>query len=174
VFEAVGLFDAGARANEDAELNQRIIEAGLGVYLSREVVSFYFPRASLRALFAQYYAYGQGRARTLLRRRRLLSPRPLVPFATVTSFAVMGILALAVPGARPLLLAAALAYAALVVAESARVARRASASREVLPLLPLIFPTMHAAHGLGVWAGLARNAGRGIARATPERLLARS
>ena len=43
VFEQVGLFDAGARANEDAELNQRIIEAGGKVYLSKDMVSFYYP-----------------------------------------------------------------------------------------------------------------------------------
>src|SRR6185312_3778855 len=55
VFEEVGLFDAGARANEDAELNQRIIEAGGSVYLSRDLVSYYYPRASLRELAAQYF-----------------------------------------------------------------------------------------------------------------------
>jgi hypothetical protein len=33
---------------------------------------------------------------------------------------------------------------------------------------------MHAAHGLGVWAGLLRNAGRGLADLEPERLPARA
>lgn len=182
-FEAVGLFDAGARANEDAELNQRIIEAGGRVYLARDIVSFYYPRASLGKLWAQYYAYGQGRARTLLRRRRLLSPRPLVPFATVTSFASLGALSLALPGIRPLALLAALLYGGMVTAESVRVARARRRYeawsdpawwREVLPRLVLIFPTMHAAHGMGVWAGLLRNAGSGLSKRAPERLPARA
>ena len=173
VFEAVGLFDAEARANEDAELNQRLIEAGGRVYLARDIVSFYYPRASLRALWSQYYAYGQGRARTLLRRRRLLSPRPLIPFATVTSLASLGVLALALPGARPLALLATLAYGAVVTAEAARVARRRE-GESVLPRLLMIFPTMHAAHGVGVWAGLLRNTGRGLADLRPERLPART
>ena len=171
-FEAVGLFDAEARANEDAELNQRIIEAGGGVYLARDIVSFYYPRASLRALWSQYYAYGQGRARTLLRRRRLLSPRPLIPFATVTSLASLGVLAAALPGVRPLALLATLAYGAVVTAEAARVARRREGAG-VLPRLLMIFPTMHAAHGVGVWAGLLRNAGGRLADLRPERLPAR-
>jgi cellulose synthase/poly-beta-1,6-N-acetylglucosamine synthase-like glycosyltransferase len=171
-FEEVGLFDAEARANEDAELNQRIIEAGGRVYLCRDIVSFYYPRASLRELSAQYFAYGQGRARTLLRRRRVLSPRPLVPFATVTGFASLGLLAVAAPVARPVLLLAALLYGGLLAAESVRVARR-EGKAEVLPLLLLIFPTMHAAHGAGVWAGLVRNAGKGLAHLRPERLCAR-
>ena len=66
-------------------------------------MSFYYPRASLGGLVRQYFAYGEGRARTLLRRRRLLSPRPLVPFAAVTAFASLSVLALAAPWARPLL-----------------------------------------------------------------------
>ncbi len=170
-FVEVGLFDGGARANEDAELNQRIIEAGGSVYLAPEIVSFYYPRSSLRALASQYFAYGQGRARTLLRRRRLLSPRPLIPCAAVTTLGALCLLAIAVPAARPLLLAAALLYGALVVAESVRMARRHGAA--VLARLLLIFPAMHAAHGAGVWTGLGRNAGAGLGRREPERLLAR-
>jgi len=170
-FESVGLFDGEARANEDAELNQRILEAGGSVYLAPEIVSFYYPRASLGALFSQYFDYGQGRARTLLCRRRLLSPRPLIPFAAVTLLGALGLLALAIPAAWPLPVMAVLTYGALVLVESLRVARRHGAA--VLPRLPLIFPAMHAAHGAGVWAGLLRNAGAGLARRRPERLLAR-
>jgi cellulose synthase/poly-beta-1,6-N-acetylglucosamine synthase-like glycosyltransferase len=170
-FEQVGLFDAEARANEDAELNQRIIEAGGTIYLSREVVAYYYPRGSLLALFRQYFAYGEGRARTLLRRGRVLSPRPLVPFAAVTGFALLLALGIAVPRAWPLPAIAALLYAAGVTAESIRVARRHGPG--VFPRLLLIFPTMHAAHGLGVWAGLLRHAWTGLPRDEPERLPAR-
>ena len=170
-FEAVGLFDAAARANEDAELNQRIIEAGGTIYLSRDVVSFYYPRSSLGALVRQYFAYGEGRARTLLRRRRLLSPRPLIPFAALTAFVSVSLLALAKPGTWPLLLAGTAVYGIAVLAESTRLARRRGA--EVLPLLWVIFPAMHAAHGAGVWAGLFRNALKGVAHLEPERLAAR-
>jgi hypothetical protein len=165
-FERVGLFDDGARANEDAELNQRIIEAGGTVYLSRDIVSFYYPRASLGALVRQYFAYGNGRARTLIRRRRMLSPRPLVPFAAVTAFAVLVAIAAAWPAARPLPVIAALLYAALVAVEAVRVALRTE--RGVFPALLVIFPAMHAAHGIGVWAGLCRWAGTTLRE--PERL----
>jgi glycosyltransferase involved in cell wall biosynthesis len=170
-FEKVGLFDAEARANEDAELNQRIVEAGGSVYLSRDLLSYYYPRASLGELAEQYFTYGQGRARTLLRRRRLLSPRPLVPFTAVTSFALLVLLALLVPAAWPLPALAAIAYASVVLVESARVARRFG--WDVFARVAIIFPTMHVAHGLGVWSGLLRNAGKGIAGREPERLLAR-
>ena len=80
VFERVGLFDPKAITNEDAELNQRILESGGRVYMSRDIVSHYYPRESMRALARQYFRYGQGRARTLLKHRKLPSIRPALPF----------------------------------------------------------------------------------------------
>ena len=60
VFERVGLFDPHAVTNEDAELNQRIADAGGRVYLSPEIGVAYYPRESMRALARQYFKYGQG------------------------------------------------------------------------------------------------------------------
>jgi cellulose synthase/poly-beta-1,6-N-acetylglucosamine synthase-like glycosyltransferase len=156
VIDHVGLYDERARANEDAELNQRIIEAGGRVYLSRAIVAFYYPRTSLRGLAVQYLGYGQGRARTLLRRRRLLSARPLVPFAAVTIFAVLAVFAALVPGTAWLLAVACELYVGVLLVEAARLA---ATDLRFFPLLLAIFPVMHAAHGLGVWEGLFRFAG---------------
>lgn len=156
VIEHLGLYDERARTNEDAELNQRIIEAGGRVYLSRAIVAFYYPRTSLRGLATQYFGYGQGRARTLLRRRRLLSARPLVPFAALTILAVLSVFAALVPGTAWLLAVACELYAGVLVIEAARLA---ASDLRFFPLLLAIFPVMHAAHGLGLWEGLFRYAG---------------
>src|SRR5947208_10254810 len=59
VFETVGLWDPGAITNEDAELNQRILDSGGQVYLSRDIVVHYFPRDSFRSLAKQYFRYGR-------------------------------------------------------------------------------------------------------------------
>src|ERR1043165_7721541 len=61
VFETVGLWDPGAVTNEDAELNQRILDSGGQIYLSRDIVVHYFPRDSYESLAKQYYKYGRGR-----------------------------------------------------------------------------------------------------------------
>ncbi|WP_437591725.1 glycosyltransferase family 2 protein [Sorangium sp. So ce1000] len=153
-FEIAGLYDPAAITNEDAELNQRIIEAGGAVYLSRDIVAYYYPRSSFAALVRQYFAYGKGRARTLLCRRKFLSLRPALPFFMVTGFALLALGSALVPAVRPALALASLAYAALVIAESLRLALRAS-PRDI-PLLCAIFPALHVAHGLGFWAGLLR------------------
>src|SRR5882762_9531585 len=85
VFETIGLWDPGAITNEDAELNQRILDAGGQVYLSRDIVVHYFPRESFKTLATQYYRYGRDRARTLLKLGRFPSVRPLIPFAMVSA-----------------------------------------------------------------------------------------
>ena len=170
VFDVVGLYDTNAVTNEDAELNQRIIEAGGKVYLSRDIQVYYYPRSSISEVARQYFAYGKGRARTLLTHRRLLSIRPFIPFLTVTSFALLTAGSAAVPLLWPVLGAQAAAYAVIVVVESGRAARRGALSD--LPLLCAIFPLIHFAHGLGVWAGLLQHA-RTVGPEPRERLAAR-
>jgi glycosyltransferase involved in cell wall biosynthesis len=163
VFEEVGLFDPGAVTNEDAELNQRIREAGGRVYLSREVVVGYLPRRSLGKLALQYYRYGRGRARTLLKHRRLGVLRPAIPFLSLCAAAVL----LAVPALRPVALPAFGLYALLLLTFAARAARGLGLA--AVARLCAIFPVMQLAHAAGFAAGLARYAVRPDWRA-PEKL----
>ena len=73
VFETVGLWDPGAITNEDAELNQRILDAGGQIYLSRDIVVHYFPRDSFKTLAKQYFstaAVARARCSSSARSRR--------------------------------------------------------------------------------------------------------
>lgn len=167
VFEQVGLYDPRAVTNEDAELNQRIHDAGGRVYLSREVVVHYLPRDRMGALARQYFKYGQGRARTTLKHGRLPSIRPVVPFLMV----VGGVVLVATAPLHGLTAWALGAYAALALAEAIRVGRRGGL-RQVLTVWS-IFPALHVAHGLGFAAGLLRYARRPD-WAEPERLAPRA
>ena len=147
VFDKVGLFDEGAVTNEDAELNQRILGAGGRIYLSREIKVYYYPRDSLTGLASQYYRYGQGRARTLLKHGRFVRLSPAVPFLTLLAAIVA---TLAIPRVAA---AAALLYFLVAGVEAARLAGRFEAP----PLLAwLAFPIMHVSHGFGFGVGLVR------------------
>jgi cellulose synthase/poly-beta-1,6-N-acetylglucosamine synthase-like glycosyltransferase len=151
ILEKVGLFDVDAVTNEDAELQQRILEAGGKVFLSKDVVVHYYPRKSFERLARQYFKYGDGRARTLLLHGRLPVMRPLLPFATVLG----GLAVLAVPqlvSFAPLYFGA---YAAATGVEALRVG--ASVGAWAVPVVWAIFPTMHVAHGLGVLTGLVKH-----------------
>ena len=150
MFERVGTYDPGAITNEDAELNQRILAAGGKVYLSPEIVVHYHPRESLRALAKQYFKYGRGRARTLLKHRRLLSLRPALPFLMVTGATAL----LATSAVQPLTPFAFGAYAFATGAEAIRVGRAAGVA--AIPVVWAIFPVLHVSHGVGFAVGLVR------------------
>jgi glycosyltransferase involved in cell wall biosynthesis len=152
VFERVGLYDPNAMTNEDAELNQRLIEAGGKIYLSRKIEVHYYPRASFAALSRQYLRYGYGRARTLLKHRRFLAWRSAFPFAAVavgTALVVTRRLRPLAPGAFGL-------YAAVTLVEAVRVGKKHGLSS--VPLTWSIFPVLHLSHGAGFAFGLLRYA----------------
>jgi glycosyltransferase involved in cell wall biosynthesis len=151
VFERVGLYDPKAITNEDAEVNQRIGNAGGKVYLSRDIIVHYYPRGSIRSLAKQYYKYGFGRARTTLKHGGVPRLRPVVPFLMV----LFGLATLALSLREPRLLAVFPLYALATCVEALRVGRRAGVLWAA-PLIWLIFPVLHLSHGVGFAAGLAR------------------
>ncbi|MEZ4369876.1 MAG: glycosyltransferase family 2 protein [Polyangiaceae bacterium] len=152
VFEQVGMYDPRAITNEDAELNQRILEAGGKIYLSAEIEAYYYPRDSFRSLSKQYFKYGTGRARTLLKRGRFPRISPALPFLMTMGGAVL----LLTRPHKPSTWFAFGAYAALTGLEAVRVGRKVGPW--AVPVVWGIFPTLHVSHGLGFAYGLLRYA----------------
>ncbi len=167
VFETVGLWDPGAITNEDAELNQRILDTGGQIYLSKDIVVHYFPRESLKALAKQYFRYGRGRARTLLKLGKFPTLRPLLPFFLVSGAAAL----LLTPPLWPFAPAAFATYALATGAEAVRVGRGLGA--RAIPTVWAIFPVLHASHGAGFAAGLWQYLRHPDWPAEPERVSAR-
>ena len=152
VLDIVGGYDDNAITNEDAELNQRILDAGGKVFLSRKIVVSYVPRDSFRSLARQYFKYGKGRARTLLKHRRFPTIRPAVPFLMV----VGGVTLLVVPPLQWLAPIAFGLYGSALVVEAGRVSRRHGLA--LAPVVAAIFPVLHVSHGAGFAAGLVQYA----------------
>jgi len=152
VFDRIGLYDEGAVTNEDAEINQRLVQAGGRIYLSRDIHVRYFPRETLPALARQYYCYGFGRARTLLKHRRVLKLRPVLPF-----LALVGGVALLLVSLRWAIAAAAL-YASATLVEAIRVARHLPVAG--IAIAWLVFPILQLSQAVGFGVGLAAQAGR--------------
>lgn len=167
-FEAAGLYDPAAITNEDAELNQRILECGGKIYLSPKIISLYFPRNDFRSLARQYFRYGQGRARTLLKRRRFPRISPAIPFLMTCT----GALLLATRPFAPSTWLAFGGYAGICGIEAYRMAR--SASVRSIPVVWAIFPTIHMSHGFGFAVGLMKYGFRPDWPTVPEYLPHRS
>jgi glycosyltransferase involved in cell wall biosynthesis len=164
VFETIGIWDPGAITNEDAELNQRILDAGGQIYLSRDIVVHYFPRDSFTTLARQYFKYGRGRARTLLKLGSFPTLRPVLPFAMVVGATAV----VAIPPLWPVAPLAFAAYALATGAEAVRVSGKLGPA--AVPVVWAMFPVLHASHGVGFASGLLQYLRKPDWSAEPERI----
>lgn len=80
-FRAVGGYDQSFRFNEDAELDHRLGMAGNTIWLTDQTGMTYYPRSTPSGLFRQYFGYGGGRARNILKHRMRPRLRQMAPLA---------------------------------------------------------------------------------------------
>lgn len=85
VFRSVGGYDESFSHNEDAEYDERVIQAGGRIFLDATIRKIYIPRGSVAALARQYYNYGKGRARTVFKHGQRPKVRQMLPI-----FALLG------------------------------------------------------------------------------------
>jgi GT2 family glycosyltransferase len=166
LFDVVGRFDETLVRNADDEFHYRARRAGYRMWFDPALVSDYYARPTLGALFRQYVADGRWRAATLVKHGRVSSVRQLAPPALVAALVLLG------PGsplpARRFLRAALLGpYAAFLLAGTVREAARGARPAELL-LLPPTLAAVHLGYGVGFWRGVVRRpdrAGRRVDRA---------
>jgi succinoglycan biosynthesis protein ExoA len=82
-FLAAGGYDETFSHNEDAELDRRLRAAGGRIFLDADIRVSYKPRATPAALARQYFNYGKGRARNLMKHGDRPRPRQMIPQATL-------------------------------------------------------------------------------------------
>ena len=151
IFDRVGGYDPSVHPNEDADLNLRILATGAKIWLDGSLRVTYFPRDSFRTLFAQYFNYGRGRARTTLKHRRFTSWRQVLP--PLLALSMIGAIGLAF--VRPLFLLWIGLYLAAVLAAAVTARFEPKPARSIRFLVFPAFVIMHLAWGLGFWRGLA-------------------
>lgn len=66
-YRRLGGYDETFSHNEDAEYDSRLRKAGGRIYLDADIRIAYHPRGDFGKLWRQYFNYGRGRARTVLR-----------------------------------------------------------------------------------------------------------
>lgn len=92
VFQMIGGYDETFSHNEDAEYDDRLVQAGGRIYLDADIRIQYVPRGTIRSLARQYFNYGKGRARTVLKHKRHLKIRQAVPIMALLG-SLFGLLA---------------------------------------------------------------------------------
>lgn len=134
----VGGFADELATNEDAEFAIRMAPHG-GIWFDPGIMSSYTPRTDLARLGRQFFRYGRGRAATVRRHPRSLSPRQLA--------APLLVLSLLTPWRLPVTAV----YATLISGRALLEIRQNP--RSAMGLL-LAMPTMHFPWGAGFLRGL--------------------
>ena len=166
VFDRVGLFDEELVGNEDDEFNCRLRRRGGKLFLTPAIKSFYYSRASLRALWRQYFNYGFGKVRVVRKHPSSVRFRHLIPALFVASLILGALLAFLSPLFALLLAFMVGSYLALSLLFSLRIASKKGL--QYLPILPLAFACLHIAYGAGFLTGLVRFVLLGKGSATEE------
>jgi glycosyltransferase involved in cell wall biosynthesis len=152
VFTRIGVFDTELVRNQDDEFNLRLTRAGGRIWQTRRVRSWYSPRASMRALFRQYFQYGYWKVRVITKHRLPASVRHVVPAAFVAALMGLPLAALLWTPAGWAWLAIVGLYALCCLVASVGAVR--GADRDLIPVLPLVFATYHFGYGAGFLVGI--------------------
>ncbi|WP_240722754.1 glycosyltransferase [Poseidonocella sp. HB161398] len=151
-FRKVGGYDEAFSHNEDAELDHRLGLAGGRIWLDAGIRMDYKMRDSLRGLCRQYWSYGRGRARTVLKHRMRPRLRQLLPVVLVLGLG--GSLLLGTVWTPALLLPALYGVSLLIVSLVGAAALRSPCGLGAGPALA----AMHLPWGMGFLVQLAATA----------------
>jgi len=163
VFDRIGRFDEALVRNQDDEFNLRLCRAGGRIVLTPRMRCRYCSRASLARLWRQYWQYGYWKVRVQRKHGVVAAWRHLVPSALVLSLLMATVAAIGLGAIWPLALVL-IPYGLALFLGAVHAARRVPAW-DVLPLLPIVFLTLHLSYGLGLLAALIRGGGPAADRA---------
>jgi succinoglycan biosynthesis protein ExoA len=170
-FEKFGYFDEELVRNQDDEHNLRITRGGGRIWQTPKIRSWYRPRGSFRALFAQYMQYGYWKVRVIQKHKLPASWRHLVPGAFLLALCLLALGSFRFPFALWVFCGLLSLYAASLLGTST--ASAWSTEWKLFPILPLAFCCYHFGYGsgflLGIWdfgIGRGQKRRKGLERVT--------
>ncbi len=78
-FRAVGGYDENFSHNEDAELDYRLAQNGGKIWLTGKTKLIYYPRDNALSLFKQYFNFGRGVAKMMIKHKNRPRIRQMIP-----------------------------------------------------------------------------------------------
>lgn len=153
VFEEAGGFNENLGRTEDNEMHYRIRESGYNLCSCPDIISYQHTRNNLKDMIRQKYNNGLWIGLTTGISIKCLSYFHFVPFVFVMSFILCCILA-AIGCPTPLILLSCL-YGMFDIVNSVASFTMKKVQPQFL-LLPIIFPILHFAYGIGTIVGLVK------------------
>jgi succinoglycan biosynthesis protein ExoA len=91
----VGGFDTSQITNQDAELNQKLLNINRkAIYISSKICVFYYPRKTWKSLWIQYFKYGRGRYLTTTKHSIKSQLRGMIPFMVLSTSMILMLIGL--------------------------------------------------------------------------------
>lgn len=151
VFAKVGGFNEALGRTEDNEFHHRITQAGYKICCMPDIISYQYIRASLSKMINQKFSNGYWIGLTLKKYPKCLSLFHFVPMVFVLALLVCT--AFAILGFSWFLLALAIMYLLFDIYITTN-AFKSEKRCAYFAVLPLIFPALHIAYGVGTIFGI--------------------
>lgn len=152
LFDEIGYFDEDLFISEDAELNWRIRQAGYKIFYSPSIVSYYYPRKTIKQLAIQLFRYGILRVNVIKKHLNAIKIMHLIPptFALTTIFFLIAAIF------KPVFLLplAAIWGPYLILALVSSIYISLEKGIRYFFILPILFAVIHLSWGMGFLVGI--------------------
>jgi len=152
VFHRIGLFDEDLVRNQDDELNLRLLKSGGKILLEPGIVSHYYARDRLYKLFRMFYQYGFFKPLVARKLGSVLTVRQIIPACFVGCMILSFLLTPLSVIFLWLLVGVFTSYLIASITSSLYASRKHGI--KYLPVLPIVFATLHFSYGLGYLRGI--------------------
>lgn len=155
IFAKIGLFNEKLKRSQDIDLNLRLKRTGGKLLLAPDIISYYYPKANLRAFFGHNIIDGFWTVYPLKFKVKFFSIRHLVPLGFFTAILGGLILGIFFKIFLWLLLVLLIFYFAVAIMRSIKIAKK---EKQFLltPFIVAAFFVRHFAYGIGSFGGLIR------------------
>lgn len=152
IFDEIGLLDEEMVRNQDDEFNYRLRANGGRVLLAPDIHLRYYSRATIRALWRQYFQYGLWKVRVMQKHPRQMRPRHFIPFIFVSTLAACLFSTTFYTWGWTFFATLSIIYLTANILYSFRLVNRSD--WKYYFKLPIIFATLHLSYGFGFMFGL--------------------
>ena len=153
IFDKIGLFNENLARSQDMEFNIRLKKAGGKILLNPEIVSYYYPKSTLKEFFKHNFTDGIWAIYPLKFVKIPLKLRHFVPLSFILSLLISGIFGIFFPLFSWLFLFIIATYILFSLYFSINIAYNKK-DVKYLFLMPITFACRHFGYGLGSLWGL--------------------
>lgn len=152
IFDKIGYFNPLLVRNQDIELNSRILQHGGKIFLTPKIISYYQSRVTIAELWKQNFNNGKWNIFTILTHRDSLSIRHFIPLLFIISIVLLAFLGFYSSIFLQIFILMMIIYISLSLLFSTILSIKKGI--QLLPILPIVFYTLHFSYGFGSIAGL--------------------